>query len=96
MPARLQAFGAPLESVLGASRDDRCAQSGMVTERQWPQLPPQVLAELEQIEFRLSGSEQRDARIEDLMRNAAGLRSEIARWVQNVRAADPAGTTAVG
>lgn len=57
----------------------------MQPECQWPQLPAHVLAELEQIEFRLSGPDQRAARIEELMRTAGGLRSEIAQWVRNVR-----------
>ena len=92
--ARVAGAGAPLESFVGAGRDDSCEQTGVQPERPWPQLPAHVLAELEQIEFRLSGAEQRAARIEDLMRNMEGLQSEIARWVENVRTVDPVGASA--
>jgi len=64
------------------------AQSGAPAQRPWPELPANVVAELEQIEFRLSGSDQRAARIEELMRRTGGLRSEIAQWVRNVRGVD--------
>lgn len=57
----------------------------MQPDRKWPDLPAHVVAELEEIEFRVSGADQRAARIEALMRRAEGLRPEIARWVQNVR-----------
>ncbi len=50
-----------------------------------PSLPPDVLAELESIEFRVNGADARASRIESLLARAEGLRAEIRAWVQFVR-----------
>lgn len=62
------------------------------SEPSWPCLPLEVLAELERIEFRVTGEEARAACIEQLMHDAEQLRGEIAQWVRRVRGVSAAVT----
>ena len=59
--------------------------NGSLSNSGCPVLPPDVLAELESIEFRVNGVDARALRIESLLARAEGLRAEIRAWVQFVR-----------
>jgi hypothetical protein len=80
-----------LESHVSAGRQNGNAPTHLQHAGDWPELPPHVVAELEQIEFRVSGPEARDARIEELMQRAESLREGIARWIGCVRRHEAAG-----
>lgn len=64
------------------------ADVGCVPDPAWPVLPAEILVELEQIEFRVNGTDVRAVRIEELMHKAESLRGEIAEWVRRVRGAE--------
>lgn len=71
-----------LELHVSAGRQTGNAPTHLQHTGDWPELPPEVVAELEQIAFRVSGEEARAARIQELMSRAESLQQQIASWVE--------------
>jgi hypothetical protein len=73
-----------LELHVSAGRENGNAPTHRPHADDLPELPPQVVAELEQIAFRVSGEDARAARMQDLLERAETLRQQIQQWVDCV------------
>ena len=66
---------------MSAGRENGNAPTHRPHAEDLPELPPQVVAELEQIAFRVSGEDARAARMQDLLERAESLRQQIEHWL---------------